>query len=71
MNLLAEKQKRIFDCSISDVERKRREDEFLKLYYQLRNKDETRFLGKMSLQTRKRYSYIQSKIIWAVSPMRL
>ena len=54
MNLLAEKQKRIFDCSISDVERKRREDEFLKLYYQLRNKYETRFLGKMSLQTRKR-----------------
>ena len=54
MNILAEEQKKLFEPGISEEEQKHREEEFLKLYYDLRRKDETSFLGRMSLKTRKR-----------------
>lgn len=54
MNILAEKQKQIFEKGIPEEEREKRISEFNKLYYQLRHKDETGFFGRMSLKTRKR-----------------
>lgn len=54
MNILADKQLKAFDPSISDIERKQCEAEFYKLYYELRNKEESSILGKLSLKTRKR-----------------
>lgn len=58
MNILADEQLKIMDPSISDSERKQQEKEFYKLYYKLRNKDEKEFLGKISLQTRKRLHWL-------------
>jgi len=54
MNILADEQLKVFDSSMSDIERKQCEEEFYRLYYQLRNKDENSFLGRMSLKTRKK-----------------
>ena len=54
MNILAEEQKKLFEPGISEEEQQRREAEFLRLYYDLRHKDETSFFGRMSLKTRKR-----------------
>ncbi len=58
MNILADEQLKIMDPSISDSERKQQEKEFYKLYYKLRDKDEKGFLGKISLQTRKRLHWL-------------
>lgn len=54
MNILSDKQQRIFEKGISDEERKKREKEFYELYYKTREKDEHSFLGKLSLKTRQR-----------------
>ena len=54
MNILADKQKELFNPTLSDAERAVKEKEFLDLYYKLRNKDENGFLGRLSLKTRKR-----------------
>ncbi|MBE6981158.1 MAG: hypothetical protein E7437_02405 [Ruminococcaceae bacterium] len=53
MNILADEQQKIFEPGISEEERARREQEFYDLYYKTRKKDETSFLGKLSLKTRK------------------
>lgn len=54
MNILADEQLKVFDLSISDIERKQREEEFYRLYYKLRNKEENGILGRLSLKTRQR-----------------
>lgn len=58
MNVLANEQLKIMDPSISDSERKQREEDFYKHYYKLREKDEKGFWGNISLQTRKRLHWI-------------
>ncbi|MBE5886897.1 MAG: hypothetical protein E7284_10905 [Lachnospiraceae bacterium] len=58
MNVLAEKQLKVFEPSICEVERQLREEEFNKLYYQLRNKDENGLLGSMSLEARKKLHWL-------------
>ena len=54
MNILADKQQKIFEPGISEEERTKREQAFYDLYYKTRKKDENSFLGKLSLKTRKR-----------------
>ena len=41
-------------ANLSDEEYRKREQNFLELYYQLRNKTENSFIGRLSLKTRKR-----------------
>lgn len=54
MNVLAEKQKRIFEDGITDLERLKREKEFLILYKEMREKNDKRFYSKLSLEQRKK-----------------
>lgn len=54
MNILADEQQKIFEHGISIEEQTKREEAFLKLYFQTRNKDENSFLGKLSLKARQR-----------------
>lgn len=54
MDILADKQKELFEHNLGDKEKMIKEKEFLDLYYRLRNKDENGFLGGLSLKTRKR-----------------
>lgn len=54
MNVLAEKQKRIFEDGITDLERLKREKEFLTLYKEMREKNDKRFYSKLSLEQRKK-----------------
>ena len=53
MNILAEKQKYMFEKSITKEEYLTRENEFLKLYYELRRKDENKWWSKLTLEQRK------------------
>lgn len=54
MNILANEQQKIFASNISEEERAKREQAFYDLYYKIRSNDESSFLGKLSLKTRKR-----------------
>lgn len=54
MNILADKQKELFDSNLSVEDRSIKEKEFLELYYKLRDKDENGFWGRLSLKTRNR-----------------
>lgn len=54
MNILAEEQKKLLQMDVSEEEYKIREEKYLEKYYQLRHKDESSFLGKLSLNTRKK-----------------
>lgn len=54
MNILADEQRKIFELGISTEERQRREEEFNKLYYKTRQKDDSSILGRLSLRTRKK-----------------
>lgn len=54
MNILAEKQKKLYELDLSDGEYQKQKQCFLDLYYKLRAKTENSFLGKLSLKTRKR-----------------
>ena len=54
MNVLAEKQKRIFEDGITDLERLKRKKEFLILYKEMREKNDKRFYSKLSLEQRKK-----------------
>lgn len=54
MNILAEEQKKLFEPGLSDTEHQEREEQFLKLYYKLRTRTESSFLGRFSFKTRKR-----------------
>ena len=58
MNILAEKQKKLFEKGISDEELQRRCEEFLKLYYDLRQKDENKIWSKLSLDQRKKIHFL-------------
>jgi lysophospholipid acyltransferase (LPLAT)-like uncharacterized protein len=58
MNILADEQLKILDPALSESERKKLEDNYYKLYYQLREKDENSILGRMSLKTRKRLHWL-------------
>lgn len=53
MNILAEKQKNMLEKGISKEEYSKRETEFLKLYYELRRKDENKWWSKLTLEQRK------------------
>ena len=53
MNVLAEKQKYILEKGITEEEYSKRETEFLKLYYELRKKDESKWWSKLTLEQRK------------------
>ncbi len=53
MNILAEKQKSMLEKGISQEEYLKREKEFLKLYYELRSKDEKKWWSKLTLEQRK------------------
>lgn len=54
MNILAEEQLKIFEFGLNAEERMLREKNFNELYYKMRQKDENRFLGRLSLKTRKK-----------------
>ena len=53
-NILADEQQKIFEPGISSAERENREQAFYDLYYKTRKKDENSFLGKLSLETRRK-----------------
>lgn len=53
MNVLAEKQKNMLEKGISEEEYLKRKEEFLKLYYELRKKDENKWWSKLTLEQRK------------------
>lgn len=52
MNVLAEKQKYMNEDGITQAEYEKRKEEFLKLYYELRRKDEKKWWSKLSLKQR-------------------
>lgn len=54
MNVLAEKQKRIFEKGITDLEKLKREKEFLTLYKEMREKNDKKFYSKLSLEQRQK-----------------
>lgn len=49
MNILAALQKRCLEQDIDENERLQRERVFFETYYELRHKNETSFLGRLSL----------------------
>ena len=53
MNVLAEKQKRMFETDISLEEFNKRQNEFLKIYFDLRAKDESKIWNQLSLKERR------------------
>lgn len=64
MNILAEEQRKLFEQGISDEERRKREEQFLELYYSVRQKYESGILNRLSLKTRKRiHKLVLSAII--------
>jgi 1-acyl-sn-glycerol-3-phosphate acyltransferase len=54
LNILADEQQKLLDPCLSDEERVAKEKSYYDLYYKLRSKDETGFLGSLSLTARKR-----------------
>lgn len=54
MNILAEKQKELFEEQLNADEYLIKEKDFLELYYRLRAREEQSVLGRMTLKTRKR-----------------
>lgn len=53
MNILALKQQELYSAYITDEERVHQEENFFKLYYQLREQDERLFFGRLTLKQRK------------------
>lgn len=58
MNVLAEEQKKVYEKGITEEEFKKREEEFLKLYYKLRKKDEGKIWNRLSLKQRQKIHWI-------------
>lgn len=58
MNILAEKQKKMYEKGISKEEYDIREKEFLELYYKLRTDEEGKIWNKLSLEQRKKIHWI-------------
>ena len=52
MNILAEELKKLSDKSLSADEYAEREKQFLRLYYDLREKEDNRLLNKLTLKQR-------------------
>lgn len=55
MNILAEKQKQLYDKNLKSEEYELLQKEFFELYYKLREKDEKKFLSRLTLEQRKKY----------------
>lgn len=53
MNVLAEKQKKLFEKDLTEEEFLKRQEEFFKLYYELRNKDENKWWNRLTLEQKK------------------
>ena len=53
MNVLAEKQKKLFEKDLTEEEYLKRQEEFFKLYYELRNKDENKWWNRLTLEQKK------------------
>lgn len=61
MNLLAEKQKKLYEMDVNSDEYKAMEAEFLQLYYKLRDKNANKFYSKLTLEQRQKiHKYILS-----------
>ena len=58
MNILAEEQKKLFDKSLTEKELNEKTEEFLKLYYKLREKDENSIWNRLTLEQRKRIHWL-------------
>lgn len=58
MNILADKQKWVYEKGISEEERERRFKEFNELYYSLRTKDESKIWHTISLEQRKKLHWL-------------
>ncbi len=58
MNILADKQKWVYEKGISEEEREKRFKEFNKLYYSLRTKDESKIWHTISLEQRKKLHWL-------------
>ena len=58
MNILAEEQKKIYEEGITEIEKLEREKEFLKLYYELREKEDKKFWSKLTLEQRQRLHWL-------------
>lgn len=54
MNVLAKEQEKLFEKGISEEEYQKRFDEFLKIYYEVREKDEGKIWNKLTLEQRKK-----------------
>lgn len=54
MNQLAEMQRKLFDSNITEEEYDNRLQDFLKKYFELRQKSEKSLFGKLSIRTRKK-----------------
>lgn len=54
MNVLADEQLKLFEENLTEEEKEKRNKEFLELYYKLRNKDDSRFYSKLSLEQRRK-----------------
>ncbi len=52
MNILAEKQKEVYEPGLSQEEFQRRQEEFFKLYYRIRTEDEGKIWNRLSLKQR-------------------
>lgn len=56
MNKLAEEQKKIYEKGLIENELLRRQEEFSKLYYELRNLEDKKIFNKLSLEQRKKFT---------------
>lgn len=58
MNILAEEQKKLYEQGISKEEFEKREQEFLELYYKLRNADNGKLWNRLSLEQRQKIHWL-------------
>ncbi len=58
MNILAEEQKKIFEKGITEEEREERKESFLRLYFELREKEEQKWGSKLTLEQRKKLYWL-------------
>ncbi len=54
MNILANELQKLLEVGLSEEERSKRKEEFYKLYYSLRNRNENGLLGNLTLNQRKK-----------------
>ena len=61
MNILAKEQEKLFEKGISEEEYQKRFEDFLKLYYEIREKDEGKIWNRLTLEQRQK---IHKIILW-------